>query len=103
MLAIFNQMPTGAHFSWQKKGLVQVQCARCEMDAGSPGVFNVDGEVSQWKICAWLVLSCAAEPHQLPTHFRAGTNLVFYPWLTKLLSPPKNFKLLRFASVDPQA
>ena len=46
MLAIFNQLPSGAHVNGgSDSGVKMVQCSSCAMELGKPGVVNVDGEI----------------------------------------------------------
>ena len=44
LLAIFNQLPTGAHHG-RHGAFRHVQCTACTLDVGGPGVINVDGEI----------------------------------------------------------
>ena len=46
MLAILQQLPTGAHHA-RTKGIHMFQVRKCSMDVGGPGVVNIDGEVMQ--------------------------------------------------------
>lgn len=46
MLAIFNQLPTGAHAK-NTKGIEMVQCRNCTMELSGPGVVNIDGKSSR--------------------------------------------------------
>ena len=44
LLAIFNQLPTGAHHG-RHEAMRHLQCSACTLDVGGPGVINVDGEI----------------------------------------------------------